>query len=67
MNRLLLLRLLVSPGRKAWRLWCLAIGEKAGRHDREADAVAAIRTVILLSYLSTNACIVAGVLRHWGG
>ena len=67
MNRLLLLRLLVSPGRKAWRLWCLAIGEKAGRHDREADAVAAIRTMILLSYLSTNACIVAGVLRHWGG
>ena len=67
MNRLLLLMLLVSPGRKAWRLWCLAIGEKAGRHDREADAVAAIRTMILLSYLSTNACIVAGVLRHWGG
>jgi len=48
-----------------WRLWCLAIGEKVGRHDREADAVAAIRTLILLSYLSTNVCIVAGVLRHW--
>ena len=66
MNRLLLPRLLVSPGRRAWRLWCLAIGEKTGRHNREADVVAAIRTLILLSYLSTNACIVAGVLRHWG-
>ena len=66
MNRLHLLRQLVSPGRRVWRLWCLAIGEKVGRHDREADAVAAIRTLILLSYISTNVCIVAGVLRHWG-
>ena len=65
MNRLLLLRRLVSPGRRVWRLWCLAIGEKAGRHDREADAIAMIRTLILLSYMSTNACIIAGVLRHW--
>jgi len=24
-----------------------------------------IRTLILLSYMSTNACIIAGVLRHW--
>jgi hypothetical protein len=31
MSRLPLLRRLVSPGRKVWRLWCLAIGEKAGR------------------------------------
>lgn len=60
-----LLRLLVSPGCKAWRLWCLAIGQKAGRYDREADDVAAIRTMILLSYIGTNACIVAGVLHHW--
>jgi hypothetical protein len=65
MSRLLLLRRLVSPGRRVWRLWCLAIGEKAGRHDREADAIAMIRTLILLSYMSTNACIIAGVLRHW--
>jgi hypothetical protein len=65
MNRRLLLRRLGCPGRRAWRLWCLAIGEKAGRHNREADAIAAIRTLILLSYISTNACIVAGVLRHW--
>jgi hypothetical protein len=65
MSRRLLLRRLVSPGRKVWRIWCLAIGEKAGRHNREADAIALIRTLILLSYISTNACIVAGVLRHW--
>ena len=51
--------------RRLWRLWCLAIGEKTGRHDREADAVATIRTLILLGYLSTNVCIVAGVLQHW--
>jgi len=65
MSRRLLRRRVVSPGRRVWRLWCLAIGEKAGRHNREADAIAVIRTLILLSYISTNACIVAGVLRHW--
>ena len=65
MSRRLLGRRLGCPGRRVWRLWCLAIGEKAGRHDREADAIAGIRTLILLSYISTNACIVAGVLRHW--
>jgi hypothetical protein len=65
MSRRLLLRRLGCRGRRVWRLWCLAIGEKAGRHNREADAIAGIRTLILLSYISINACIVAGVLRHW--
>jgi hypothetical protein len=48
-----------------WRLWCLALGDKAGRHDREADLVALVRTVIFATYLLTNITIVAGVVRHW--
>ena len=37
-----------------WRLWAKALGAKEGKNDREANAVAIIRTVILLSYLVTN-------------
>jgi len=51
--------------RKAWRLWAKAIGEKSGRTVQEADTVAIIRTVILLTYLITNGFIIAGVIRHW--
>ena len=48
-----------------WRLWCKALGEKAGKNDREADNVAYIRTFIFLTYLITNIAIVANAVRHW--
>jgi hypothetical protein len=48
-----------------WRLWAKAIGEKASENQAEADKVAVIRTVIILSYLITNCFIIAGVVRHW--
>jgi hypothetical protein len=48
-----------------WRLWCYALGKKEGREKGEADIIAGIRTVILLTYLVTNCFIVAGVIRHW--
>jgi len=48
-----------------WRLWCKALGEKATNDDREADNIACIRTFIFVTYLITNVCIVAGVVRHW--
>ena len=50
---------------KIWRLWAKALGEKASTNDRESDHIARIRTVIFLTYLITNICIVAGVVRHW--
>lgn len=50
---------------KVFRLWAKALGEKASHNHKEADAVAAIRTLIFLSYLTTNAFIVGGVIRHW--
>jgi hypothetical protein len=48
-----------------WKLWAKALGDKASTNDREADRVALIRTVIVLTYIVTNCFIVAGVIRHW--
>ena len=50
---------------KLWRLWAKAIGEKASDNNHEADIIAVIRTLILLSYFITNTFIIIGVLRHW--
>jgi hypothetical protein len=51
--------------KKLWRIWAKALGEKAGATDDEADRIAVIRSIIVLSYITTNLFIVAGVLRHW--
>ena len=48
-----------------WKIWCKALGSKEGKSNREADAVAVIRTLILMGYMITNCFIVAGVVRHW--
>jgi hypothetical protein len=50
---------------KVWRVWAKALGEKTGKNDREADAVARIRTFIFFTYLITNVAIVANAIRHW--
>jgi len=50
---------------KIWKLWAKALGEKATSDDKESDHIARLRTVIFLTYLITNICIVAGVIRHW--
>jgi hypothetical protein len=51
--------------KRFWRIWAKALGEKAGVTDDEADRIAVIRSIIVLSYITTNCFIVAGVLRHW--
>jgi hypothetical protein len=51
--------------RTLWRLFAKALGEKASKCDRESDAVAVIRAIIVLTYLITNSFIVVGVIRHW--
>ena len=50
---------------KLWRIWAKALGEKAGNTDKEADRIACIRTIIVLTYIVTNCFIIAGVIRHW--
>ena len=51
--------------KKIWRVWAKALGEKAGTTDKESDTIAIIRTLIVLTYILTNLCIVAGIIRHW--
>jgi hypothetical protein len=48
-----------------WRYWCKALGEKASPCSKQSDIVALIRTIIFLSYLTTNAFIIANAIRHW--
>ena len=48
-----------------WRIIAKALGEKSGNNDTEADLVACVRLIIVLSYLITNGFIIAGVIRHW--
>jgi len=48
-----------------WRVWAKSLGEKASDKNSEADRVAIVRTIIILSYIVTNFFIVAGVIRHW--
>jgi hypothetical protein len=51
--------------KRLWRIWAKALGEKAGNTDCESDRIAFIRTLIVLSYITTNLFIVASVIRHW--
>jgi hypothetical protein len=52
--------------RKGWfRLWAKALGPKEGTNEKEADIIAYVRTVVFISYMTTNLFICAGVLRHW--
>ena len=51
--------------KKCWRLWAKALGEKTGVTNKEADHVALVRTIVVLTYIITNCFIVAGVIRHW--
>lgn len=48
-----------------WRIWARALGDKPYRSKKHSDQVAIVRTIIFLSYLTTNAFIIAGVIRHW--
>ena len=49
-----------------WKIWKYALGSFADDKTRDYDNVVAIvRTIILLTYLITNAFIISGVIRHW--
>ena len=48
-----------------WRLWAKALGDKQGRHNKEADTIALFRTLIVLIYIITNLFIIAGIIHHW--
>jgi hypothetical protein len=46
-------------------IYC-ALGEKSHPNcNKTSDKVAVLRTVIFLTYLTTNIFIISGVVRHW--
>jgi hypothetical protein len=49
----------------AWRMFACALGPKTGKNEKEADIIALVRTIILISYMTTNFFIIAGVIRQW--
>ena len=52
--------------RKILRIWKYSIGSFSDDKTEPYDNyVAAIRTLIFVSYMVTNAFIVSGVMRHW--
>ena len=51
--------------RRLWRLWAQALGEKTGQNDREADAVARFRTILILQAVITNVLISINILLTW--
>jgi hypothetical protein len=51
--------------KKFFRLWAKSLGPKEGVNEKEADVIAFVRTIVFISYMVTNAFIVAGVIRHW--
>jgi len=51
--------------KKLWRFWAKALGEKASTDNTDADMVAIIRTIIFITYMTTNIVIICGVIRHW--
>ena len=54
-----------SKSKTIWRIWAKALGEKAGKNDKESDIIACVRTFIFCTYLITNIAIVANAVRHW--
>ena len=65
LNLNIVFRLVTRMIKKIWTLWAKALGQKSGTTDLDADIVAIIRTIILMGYMITNICIVAGIIKHW--
>tara|TARA_R100000278_G_scaffold74035_1_gene57973 strand:+ start:292 stop:453 length:162 start_codon:yes stop_codon:yes gene_type:complete len=50
---------------KYWKIWCKALGEKAGTTDRQSDGIAFVRTLLVMQAVITNLFIVANILKNW--
>ena len=47
---------------KQWRIWAKALGEKA---EEKADAVAFVRTLLILQAIITNILISINIIINW--
>lgn len=53
--------------KSAFRIIALALGEKSGKNDKEADIIALIRLVIILQAVVTNGFIIANAIYNMSG
>jgi len=51
----------------AFRILALALGEKSGKNEKEADTIALIRLVIILQAIVTNGFIIANAVYNLSG
>ena len=49
-----------------WRLWAKSLGEKVGETDKQADAVAVIRTVGWFTHMATCVFIILNAIANHG-
>ena len=52
--------------KKWWRIWAKSLGNKVGETDREADTIAAIRTVWWLTHMATCIFIILNAIANHG-
>jgi len=51
---------------KLWRIWKYALGSFSDERTKKYDNhVVVVRSIIFLSYLTTNCFIIAGVIHNW--
>ena len=51
---------------KIWRVWKYALGSFSDTETAKYDnAVCVVRSIIFITYFTTNCFIIAGVIRHW--
>ena len=51
---------------KFWKIWKYALGSFSDDKTKEYDNhVVVVRSIIFLSYLTTNCFIIAGVIHNW--
>jgi len=48
--------------KKFWKLWAMSLGERVGDTDSEADAVAIIRTILVIINLICCFCIMGNII-----
>lgn len=52
--------------RKVWRIWAKSLGEKVGETDKQADTVAAIRSIWWLTHMLTCLAIILNAIANHG-
>lgn len=58
-------RIMILALTRLWKLWAKSLGDKASDNTKDADAVAVMRTIVVMVNFITCFFICAGVLHQW--